>query len=90
MLSGRFMSPLPPVSSAPDPVTSALVSTKWNDDVLSTTPLAAFSNVTALSDGTFDVPPHALSKSTAVETAARRRKPAMTFPPNEVRYRGRV
>ena len=89
MLSGRFMSPLPPVSCAPDPVTSALVSTKWNDEAPSTTRLDVFSNDRALSDGTL-ADPHALSNSTAVETAARRRKPAMTFPPNGVRYRGRV
>jgi hypothetical protein len=86
MLSGRFMSPLPPVSSAPDPVTLALVSTKWKEGVLSRTLLVVFSNDVASIDG----PPHALSSSTAVVTTARRRKPAMTFPPNEVSYRGRV
>jgi hypothetical protein len=90
MLSGRFMSPLPPVSSVPDPETSALVSTKWNDDALSRTPLAVFRSFSASSDGAPLEDPHALSNSTAVETAARRRKRAMTFPPNEVRYRGRV
>jgi hypothetical protein len=51
--------------------------------------LAFFKSVRALSDGTLD-DPHALSNSTAVVTVARRRKPAMTFPPNGVRYRGRV
>ncbi len=90
MLSGRFMSPLPPVSCAPElePPTLAPVSTKWNDGVPSRTVLVVFSREVALSDGL--PPPHALSSSTVVETTARRCKPAMRFPPNPVRYRGRV
>ena len=83
MLSGRFMSPCPPVSCAPDPVTLALVSTKWKDGVLSRTLLVVLSNDLALIDG----PPHALTgSSTAVVIRARRRKPAMMFPPNPARY----
>jgi tRNA-binding protein len=61
-----------------------LVSVKWNDDELSRTLLLVFSSEVALNDGV----PHALRKSTAVETAARRRKPAITFPPEEVGIAG--
>lgn len=85
MLAGRFMSPLPPVSNGPDPVTSLLLKVKWNEAVLSSTPFAVLSRLVALTEGV----PQALSiSSDAVATTAMRRQAAMTCPPSGVGVAG--
>jgi tRNA-binding protein len=78
MLAGRFMSPLPPTSNGPDPVTLLLLNVKWNDEVPSSTPLVFSRRLVALIDGA----PQPLSiHSDAVATTAMRRQAAMTCPP---------
>jgi hypothetical protein len=87
MLAGRFMSPLPPVRSGPDPVTLLLLNVKWKEFVLSSTPFALVSRLVALTLGA----PQPLSiSSDAVATTAVRRQAAMTCPPKWSRCRGRV
>ena len=87
MLAGRFMSPLPPVSSGPEPVTLLLLKVKWNDLVLSSTLFAFVSRLVALTVG---VPQPLSISSDADATTAVRRQAAMTCPPKWSRCRGRV
>ena len=85
MLAGRFISPLPPTSSGPDPVTLLLLNVKWNDDVPSSTVFACFRSEEASTDG---VPQPLSISSDAVATTAVRRQAAMTCPPNGVGVAG--
>jgi tRNA-binding protein len=85
MLAGRFMSPLPPTSSGPDPVTLLLLNVKWKDAVPSSTLFAFLRMLVASTEG---VPQPLSIRSDAVATTAMRRQAAMTCPPNGVGVAG--